>query len=331
MQKDIKLNVDVTTEPAVFKTIHMPFNVWQRQFERLKTLSEAEKQQLTDTLGYPINDLLSLESSSLIKSLLDPKDSLTPKLQICIHSHRLREVLKKCDDNNDLFQFLQLLINIETCSTGAKNGITHSHLYMNHGRILDEAIIGEQSFKEEISHFFKEELRRLREISLSDVLKKGLGLEDNVHDLYYLRGVLGGELGLLQQGEIPLLDMNANGVSQKLREKFKQELLDMFYRFYKLEDVLNRIHHLINNGAIQVVNNLKPSSSSTSTPSTKPDNLTLGIISEYLREEAWAYDKKVDQEKFDSKFVVLGVDGKPIGFTPQAVQKLLLQMGIFIQ
>jgi hypothetical protein len=221
----------------------------------------------------------------------------------------LREILNKCSQNNDMGQFVQLLVNIQTCTTGKLNGIIHSYIFMNQGRELDEKMIGKDAFKQEIVHFFKEELRRLREITLTDILRKGLKLQQtNPHNLYYLRGVIGGEIGLIQKDEVLQIDMNSSGVNKILRGQTKQQLLDLFYQYYKVEDVVSRIHPRLNDGSIQI---------------SGSQNLTMSILNDYLQD---TFDD--ESETYRSEYVLLNGTGKPIGLMPAAAKKLLVLMGI---
>jgi hypothetical protein len=180
---------------------------------------------------------------------------------------------------------------------------------MNQGRELDESAIGKAAFKQEIVHFFKEELRRLREITLTDILRNGLKLNRaDPHDLHYLRGIIGCEIGLMQKDEVQPIDMNSTGVNKILRSQTKQQLLDLFYQYYKVEDVVSRIHPLLNNGSIQI---------------SGSQNLTMSILNDYLQD---TFDD--GSETYRSEYVLLNDTGKPIGLMPAAAKKLLVLMGI---
>jgi hypothetical protein len=80
------------------------------------------------------------------------------------------------------------------------------------------------------------------------------GLDADPHDLYYVRGIIGREVGLMFEGEMPTVDLNANGVYGDLRQMSKQQLLDRFHQYYTVEEVIGRIHTMLNNGAIGVEN-----------------------------------------------------------------------------
>lgn len=313
LQSEVALNTSVTRASAETKPIHMPVNVWDRLVDRLKTIPISDKKQFASLLGETsLDNLLQLKTDPSILALLDPRDSLVIVGPVSTHSKKLRELLHNSDINSDLGQFVQLLVNMQTCPTGKLNGIIHSYILMNQGRVLDESIIKEQRFKTEIVDFFVEELRRLREITLSNVLTNGLNLPSvDPHDLYYLRGILGSELGLNQEDEVQKIDINANNVNQALRVQTKQQLLDLFYSYYKVEDVIARIHTLLNSGSIQI---------------SGSKNLTMTIINEYLQGDA--YD--VDGDKYAAGFILLNQDMQPIGFTPKAAQKLLALMGILV-
>jgi len=310
LDQNFRLNLEAIQEPVTIKPIHMPVNVWNRLFERLKTLPENDKQKLADLLQESsLEALLTLQNTSIITELLDPLDSLKIRDRVSTYSLKLREILNKCDQNNDMGQFVQLLVNIQTCTTGKLNGIVHSYILMNQGRELDESVIGKDAFKQETVHFFKEELRRLREITLTDILRNGLKLNRaDPHDVYYLRGIIGGEIGLMQKDEIQQIDMNSSGVNKTLRSKTKQQLLDLFYQYYKVEDVVSRIHPRLNDGSIQI---------------SGSQDLTMSILNEYLQD---TFDE--ESETYRSDYVLLNDTGKPTGLMPAAAKKLLVLMGI---
>ncbi len=309
-----QLNVDIIKEPVSIKPIHIPVNVWNRFFDKLRALTAVEKSQFAEILGETsLDHLLTLQTESVITDLLDPLDSLKIRDRVSTHSLKLRQILNECQSNDTLGQFVQLLVNIQTCPAGKINGIIHSHILMNQGRELNEQEIGKRRFKEEIVNFFKEELRRLREITLTDVLVKGLKLNQaDPHDLYYLRGVIGGELGLNQADEIQKIDLHGHNVNKNLRNKTKQELLDLFYKYYKVEDVVSRIHIMLNNGSIRI---------------SGCQNLTISIINEYLQDIAF----DVMEGLYQDSYVILDDNGKAIGLTPKAAKNLLLIMGILVE
>ncbi|MBX9804638.1 MAG: hypothetical protein K2Y18_02665 [Alphaproteobacteria bacterium] len=301
----LSLRLNSIKEPRPAISIHMPSNVWKRLFEQFEKIDPSTYTELLGDIS--LETILKLKNHHDIVRLLDPKDSLKVNKKISSHSHMLREVLKKAQedfrlDHENIGSFVQLLVNITTCQTGKLNGITHSYIYMNQGRALDESVLGAEGFKQEIVSFFKEELRRFREATLAAIVRNITRRpQADPHDLYYVRGIIGHETGLFFENETPTVDIYAWGVSGKLRGKTKQQLLDLFYQYYKVEDVVDRVHSMLNNGSISISN-------------------------EYLRDEAM--DETLSA--WDPELVVLDGQQKPLGLTPKAAQRLLEILGFVV-
>jgi len=248
------LNLDWVSEPRPQANIHMPVNVWHRLFEEFKAANpETYKEYLVDVSRETV---LKLQNEPFLLKLLDPKDSLVARKDVSSHSQMLRLVLKKIQDDlvlepGNLQAFIQLLINITTCKTGKLNGITHSYIYLNQGRVLSEGVLGTEAFKSEIVRYFKEELRRFREATITSIVRD-VTKTANPHDCYYVRGIIGSNVGLLFENERPTIDMNANCVSSSLRKLDKQQLLDLFHQDYKVDDVINKIQYMLNTGSIMI-------------------------------------------------------------------------------
>jgi hypothetical protein len=102
------------------------------------------------------------------------------------------------------------------------------------------------------------------------------------------------------------------GVNHKLLAASKQELLDVFYQYYKVDDLLERVRHILSTGGIQVLD------------AQSQDDITTKIISNILQ------DNGMDEDGFgyNREYVVLNEHGRPKGFTTKAAQELLLYLGI---
>lgn len=137
--------------------------------------------------------------------------------------------------------------------------------------------------------------------------------KNDPHDDYYIRGIIGHDVGLMFENETPRIDFHAQGVSEALRRMTKQEILDKFYQYYNVEGILDKVHTMLNNGSVQVAHF-----------DTEQD-LTLPILNLYLQE---AWDE--DHNGFNPDLVVLSAQGTPIGFTPEAAKRLLLKMGFLV-
>lgn len=310
-----KLNHALIQEQRLETLIHMPVNIWEDLFNILeKEFATEKKQKYQEILGISnIENLLTLKTNPTLTSLLDPKDSIAARNPISSHSQMLRAVLKDIQNQQDVNPFLQLLVNITTCSTGKLNGITHSYMLLNHRCVLDESMLREVSFKIQMREFFKEELRCLREFTLSSILINGLGADEaDPHDLYFLRGIIGNEIGLLFKNEVLKIDINANRVSHNLRRKSKQELLDLFYYYYKIENITNRIHTILNNPSIQAMSCKR---------------LTVRVVNEYLRE--LAFDEETNT--YITDYVIITNEGEPKGLTLKAAEHLLESMGFILR
>ncbi|WP_139016871.1 hypothetical protein [Candidatus Odyssella thessalonicensis] len=222
------------------------------------------------------------------------------------------QTLHQIDPIAAMASFSQLLVNITTCPTGKLNGITHTYLLMNKDTILDEGELGSTAFTQAITYHFNEELRRFREGTLSamirSIVKKSYV---DPHDIQYVRGIIGGEVGLLFAGEVPRIDINGNAVHSALRQMSKQALLELFYQYYTVEEVIELFHTKLNNGSFKIED------------SRSGKNLTIWIINEYLRDSV--YD--VESSRYIPKYVIVDENGKPVGLTPTAAKDLLLQIG----
>lgn len=230
--------------------------------------------------------------------------SLVAKDRVSSHSFMLRDVLKRIqalhqiDPMAAMASFSQLLVNITTCTTGKLNGITHTYLLMNKDTLLDESELGSTAFTQGIIHHFNEELRRFREGTLTAMVKAVVkGSYPDPHDIQYVRGVIGGDIGLLFANEVPRVDMNGNVVNRALRQMSKQELLDLFYQYYTVEEVIELFHTKLNNRSFKIED------------LGTGKNLTIKVINEY---------------------VVANPSWKPVGLMPAAAKNLLLQMGVLI-
>ncbi len=320
----VQHKLDIIKESRPHKAIFMPVNVWYSLFNQLQKAWQTDREALTQLLGNaPIDQLMTLRNSEVILGLLDPEGSLKATKNVSAHSQMLREVLQNIrgmsatqlreegEVGPNLATFLQLLVNIQTCPTGKLNGIAHSYIYMNQGRVLDESVLGTEGFKKEIVDYFKEELRRKREATISMMLRNGLKLPNaDPHDIYYIRGIIGSEVGLLMDGEVPTIDIHAHAVSQRVRQMSKQQMLDMFYQYYKVEDVIQITHDMLKNNTIHIAAGQK--------------NLTIRVINEFLQGDAF----DVDEGTYKDKYVVTNEKGEPTGLTLEAAKALLSMLGI---
>lgn len=307
----VVLNVEALRQPRPEAPIHMPVNVWHRLFEQLDQMEPQERQAHEHILGDESwEKLAELKHNHILTSLLDPENSLEVSQNVSSYSQMLRGVIQNIQQTQNIGAFLQLLINITTCKTGKMNGIMHSHILLSQGRVLDESDLGWEKFKAEIVDFLQEEFRRFRLSSLTSVAKSITDRADP-HELYYIRGILGHEIGLMFQNERPSLDMNGACVSEDMRKQSKQTLLDLFYQYYKADDLIDRFHAMLNNGSLKIADK------------NGKQDLTITIINAFLQADA------MDEEMtmFAPSMVVLDEKGSPIGLTPLAAKSLLLMMG----
>lgn len=319
-KSNITLNDAFIKESRPSQPIHVPFDVWQRLFSGFKAVKEQEV--FHDIYAGLEGDLDALEEASFIQDLLDPQGSLffPKKSRVSSHSMMLREILHqtdtlfKTDPKAAMLNFSQLLVNITTCSTGKLNGIMHFYVYMNQGKVLNESVLSSEGLMQKIIHHFKEKTRRFRELIIARVVRSLTG-ESEPHDIYYVRGVIGHEVGLFFKDETPEFDLYARTVLSKLREKSKQQLLDLFYKLYTVDAVIDHFHIYFNHGALEA------------TGDKARQNLVLPVITEFLREEA--YD--VYNDRYIPEFVELDAQGIPVGITKKAAETLLLQMGFLIR
>lgn len=308
---DVVLNLDSVRQPRPAAPIHMPVNVWYRLFDELRQIGAEERQAFTLILGdVSWNTLMELKHNDTLVSLLDPENSLCASENVSSHSQMLRAVLQNIQQTRNMAAFLQLLVNITTCTTGKLEGITHSHIFLNQGRVLDESVLGSEAFKEQIFSFLQEEFRRFREGTLIHIVKSITGGVDP-HNRNYVRGIIGREIGLMFENEKPYIDLNANDISALLRKKSKQDFLDLFYQYYKPDDLIDRFHAMLHNGTLKIGDQ------------DDKQDLTISIINIFLQGDA------MDEGRvnFDTSTVVLDEHNNPIGLTPLAAKRLLVMLG----
>ena len=307
VKDDVFINVDVTKELVIIKPIHTPITVWHRLFDRLEGLSADELQRLTSYFSeIPLDSINGLKNNKILITLLDSADSLEASYFASNYSLMFREILDRCTKNDTLDLFVQLLVNLQTCKIGKLAGISHTYNDMNNSERLDKTVHLEYMLENEMSDLIKGELRQLREVCLVKILEESLSLPyANPHDLFYLKNVIGDEIGLNKKEEYPEIDINGNNIDKELRSKSKQELLDLFYQHYTIDAIVMFSHDVINN-KITI------------------ENKYVRIMGTYLKK---AFNE--DLESYETKFVTLDNQGKLSGFEPEGVREILISMNIF--
>ncbi len=301
------LNVDMVTEPCPGTNIHMPVTVWQSLFDQLEKLPKDAYQN--ELQGTSLSTFSFLRTYEPLVRLLDPAGSVKAMERINSHSQMLRSILSRVqadvkEDPTNLGSFLQLVLNITSCDISKLNGITQSYLYLNRSKMLAECDLKSAVFRQDLMTYVKDELRRFREATMTNVIAKKFS--DSPHCIYFARGVLGREIGIMFEGEVPRIDLNANTVNNSLLNQSKQQLLDAFYQYYKVDDVINRVRHMLNTGI------------------DGANNLILDVICNFFGQKAMNEDSLT----YNTAYVEVAENGKPRGFTDLAVRELLLILGV---
>lgn len=292
------LNVDLVREPRLLVSIPVSFRVWEDLFLQLERSIEGDPQKYDCLLGgVSWESLQELRDEPLFRGLLDPERG-PEAFSLSSNSQKFREVLANIQRTGDIDAFLQLLINLGTCSAGKLNGITHSYIYMNDGSVLKEQELAPQRLQDEILSYLKEKFRRAREATLTRIVKDITGYP-GPHDLYYVRGVVGDEIGLLFADETISIDFNAKCVDSRLREYSKQDFLDKFYQYFTAKNLINLCREM------------------------QGRDLMLAFINGCLKEEAM----NEDMTQYDPTIVVLDEKSSPKVLTMDGALLLLVKLG----
>ncbi|MBP6985464.1 MAG: hypothetical protein KBB83_02595 [Alphaproteobacteria bacterium] len=309
-QNNLVVNLEKMKPINRARGIHMPLNAWHALFDQVEALPEEAKMDLAHKLGIPsLQVLMGLRNEFILTNLLDPQDSTQARKDISEYSHKLRTVLHSIKTQNNLDAFLQLLINVTTCKMGKLNGIMHSYLLLQ-DIVLPESSLGEAAFKQDFDAIIQERFLRTRDSAILQTVSKITSQKDS-HDIIYITGIIGRDIGVYGQDELIAVDINANIVSTELREKSKQQLLDMFYEFFTPETLIEALHPLF-------------SSTSQDPEAEKSTQQTLrNLINIYLQDDA------MDNDGFgyNPEMIVLNAQNKPIGLHKAATIKLLEILG----
>jgi hypothetical protein len=312
LDNGITLNLMANTQPfKMHNTIIMPASVWRHLFEDLRENSDVFK-----TFDCNADLALSLENERMFLDFLDPELTEEAPQDISVANYQFRTVL---DAVRGLLQgmpedkatarniFAQLLVNIQTCTTGKTNGIFHSYNMLTKGVVVEENGIDTERFVEEIQRHFEEELRKLRTGTLTKMLSLGLKIDDPdglLHGARYIRGAIGADVGLMRIGEVPSVDLNGSCVPDVVQNMSKQDLLGLFYRYYNPESVIDRALALLNKKS-----NFESASSDK--------NLVPAIIGKFFPKGKWDNDE----------YTVIDNNFTPTEFKPAAAEELLIQLG----
>lgn len=209
------------------------------------------------------------------------------------------------------------MLNIRTCQKGKLNGIMLSHSLLKGGRLLDENLMDDSAFKQKIVADFQNELCRFRQSILERIvldLIRGEASPEESHGMYYLRGILGVDLGLVSINDLPSIDFNANVVSASLRCKSKQQFLDLFYEHYTTSAVIDKFVSMMNGVAL-----------SSGDPVIQ-EKLMLHVICKFIGEDAMDENDE-DMLAYNPLLFLFNDKDKPIGILPLAAQDILVQLG----
>lgn len=232
--------------------------------------------------------------------------TVTPRIDC--HSHMLKAILTQIRseleaDPTNFGTFVQLLLNLRSCDTSKLNGITNSYLHLQRQQTLRDTDLESVMFRQHLRGFIMNELRILRQLCLGKIVAK-----DHLscpHSAHYIRGCLGMEIGIMPKDEKMKIDKDGTQVREKLLSASKQQLLDQFYSYYSVSLIVERISQFLNTGI------------------EGPAKTITDIICKIFKESAMSEDG--DTYNID---LILVDEGKPVGFTHEAVKKLLVELQI---
>lgn len=321
-------NFEWIQKPRFSRPIHMPVTAWNELFLQAKAMDQTALQECLVNLTP--EKLWELENDEKLTKLLDPVDSTEPKPSISGYSQMFRAVLKNIQSTNNIETFIQLLVNIRTCESGQSNGITHSYMHICESRTLDQDNLGKDAFKANFLHFISEELLRLRETCISDVVYAVTGDYDpedknfvarDPHDIRFVRGIIGHEIGLFFANEHPTVDFDGHIVRKNLRAKNKQELLNLFYEHFTVEKVIKTIQDGIEY-------HKKAADQSENKDDSVEKHITEKIVRNILEEDVFLDEFFI---KYDPELVKTNAEGKPAVLTPKAIILMLIKLGFLRQ
>lgn len=306
------LNLDHVKKCRPVEPIHMPLNKWHCLFDQVEAMNPDEMSVFEGLLGeVSLKSVMELRNNAAIVGLLDPINSACAKDNVDSYSQMLREILQGIHETQDLKVFFQLLLNIRTCQTGKLQGIMLSHIILRQERGKSEAELGVEGYKIQFIASLFSHLRKLRENALVHVVCD-LTNGSDPHNIRYLRGILGQELGLMFEKEKIKVDMNASMVCRELREQSKQQLLDLFYNHYKVEDLVQQFDDFLGGESVDEKSRIKKQAA------------ILKVINNFLEYDAM--DETLTS--FNPDLILLDAQKKPAGFTDKCIEDLFVRFGV---
>ncbi len=250
---------------------------------------------------YDFNTLIDLLDSNFIASLVDKKPEKIIEKKFNIIINKALELSNKSEKFNFI---LQLLLNLTTCPTGKWNAIEHSYRLLSADKVIDEATISKESLLEEFKNFLFEQLQKEKEVAINYVVNFLTSAKDP-HDIYYVKGILDKFVGLATHDEKPSIDFNANNIDNNLLTLDAQSILDLFYAYFKPQDIINRVQYLFNSKAITIGND--------------NEDVTWKVIMATL----------YDEHGINKNYFIYDKEETPVGITPLGAQNILLALGFF--
>ncbi len=253
-----KLNEPVKNVPALPVTHKDLLSLGDSLLAELK---ENESAVLEFKELFPDRDahiLIGALHDKFFRDLVDEKEGEVKKKPSLV-SRKLREIvteLKTLEKTKEGLSpasklLVQLLLNVQTCTTGKEGGIDQSYSALGKKAFIQEGQMKIERLKEIITELLLEETRKIRDgILIGDgkLVRKLVGVKGSVdeppHQYRYLMGLIGEDLTLTN--EKPLFDHNMGCVNEKLIEMEKQTVLDTFYEFFTPEFLIESILRRIN-------------------------------------------------------------------------------------
>lgn len=292
----------------------MPVTCWYDLFDALEEHQDCFEEVL-QIQGVGVKELLELRHKVALTCLLDTQGSTEAASPVSSYSQMLRVILKtvqdeRKEDPKNLGTFVQLLINARSCAPGKMNGIATTFGALKYETKIAGTNLKDDVFKTDLLAFLNHELRRFREATISCV-SQHFTSSTGSHPIKYIRGLIGHEVGLMFEGEVISIDVHGIG-SEALKQASKQRVLDVFYQYYKADDVVEKIFYLLNTGCIQIIG------------AADQKDLTAKLVGNIFGDDAMDEDCL----SYNLDYVTVDKDGKPTGFTRQAAKELLLHTGI---
>ncbi len=228
---------------------------WESLVQQLTTKVESDHLDVTVLTGRSWETLYTgMLNHAYIKSMLRFKERvLIPQAQFAsIFQAILAEgsVVAQGEVFSAQEQMLlKVASGIQHCSSGKREGIALTYAQLNPKFKLKKKVEVTRSGPEAVAELAKEQICSMAQgvliaqfsgiDSFAQEVTEDKHIKQGVHQSLYLKNLLGSQVGLLHE---VIIDLHAETIYNRLLAKSRDEVLNVFYRYFTPEHLVNEVH-----------------------------------------------------------------------------------------